>query len=884
MSKTANTKAEEHISFDVVLGLIDTAIFTTTGKHLSNIEVAVLQGSWQGQKYPQIAEQNGYSLEYLKNDIGPQLWKRISIALGEKVSKVNIRAVLHQRIYQDEYKAKSVGAATLAQPDAMVATRTAEGIASNPVSVTSDPAEDLTQLNLNSNETQPTIPKPVESRELEEHSPTVKSPVVACELKSPNQSLKLLKLPQPLHHNLPPRDYMTLVGREAEIQTLIEWLSFEHPTPRISIQGIGGVGKTTLLLEVAYRCLQASQDAHSGKALKKALPTFEAIIFTSAKSQHFTTCGILPRYRRERTLRDIFISVARTLKCCDTPSASFEEACEQIHRCLDGVRTLLIVDNLDALEEQHNVLSFLYELPSTVKVVITSREPMPFATIRLAALSQTEALNLIQHQAREKGVQLSLRESQKLYQTTGGIPAAIGYAISQVAAGYVLQDVSPCLLQMNGDFSRFYFQSAVQPLQGQVAHQLLMAIVLFPKPPMRESVYAVAGVTDSIATAEGLARLQQLSLIQHEHGRYTMQPLTRSYVLAELAAQPEFEQQARNRWVNWYLNWVREHGGKDWKEWNDYQQLEQEWENITEVMEWCIVRDSQASKERLRQHGALAKRHEVQQESADCYTDACQLWREVKCYTYSQGYQRDRLIYWEAPLDWLAWLIQVAQTRQDWSTVAEMMGDRAWKLTLMGQSQHLAAAGILFTQAWELLDHQTVSWQVELATHIAAWHIQQQQFTQATQWLDRAKALLDSPHLTPYFANRHSLMIVYYQGEIYYKTGDYEASKLLFQQIAEQAQLIGWQRANFLAKDYLADIAIKQGNLDQAQQLLTEGLRIAQQRRDRCSEAYVKRSLAQLEQKRGHLSKARRWATEAIAEFESLGMIPEAQETQRLLP
>ncbi len=877
MSETGNLKAEEHIPFQVVLGVVDTAVFTTTGKHLSNIEVMVLQGSWQGQRYPQIAAQNGYALEYLKNDIGPQLWKRLSQCLGEKVSKANLRAVLQQQIYQQQQESKRAGVGALAKQDA---------VTSYLVFTQSNPEEGLVALN--DSETQPTILRmetlEQESTELEENLPTAKSATSVSEPKSQNPTLKLLKLPQSVYHNLPPCDYTTLVGRETEIQKLLEWLAFEHPTPRISIEGIGGVGKTTLLLEVAHRCLQASQEAQTGETSREVLPTFEAIVFTSAKPQHFTTCGILPRFRRERTLRDIFTSVARTLKCCDTPSASFEEACEQIQKCLEKARTLLIVDNLDSLEEQQYVLGFLYELPSTVKVVITSREPTPFTALRLAALPQTKALNLIQHQAREKGLQLSLGESQKLYQTTGGIPAAIVYAVSQLAAGYDLQDVSPRLVQPVGDFSRFYFESAVQPLQGQPVHQLLMALAMFPKPPVREAVCAVAGVTDSIATAEGLARLQQLSLIQHRQGRYAMLPLARSYVLAELSAHPEFEREARNRWVNWYLSFAREHGSKDWKEWNDYQPLEQEWENITEVMEWCIARDSEANKERLRQHGAKALRHEVQQQSADRYTDACQLWRDVKCYTYSQGYRRSRLTYWETALDWLNLLIQAAQSRQHWSTAAEMMGDRAWKLTLMGQPQHLAAAGILFTQAWELLCHQAPNWQVELAIHIATWHIQQQQFTLATQWLDRAKALLDNAQLDASVATRHFLHILYYEGEIYYKTGDYDESKILFQQIADQAQAIGWQRAIFLAKDFLADIAIKQGNLDQAQQLLTEGLGIAQQRRDRCSAAYAKRSLAQLEQKRGHWKVAYRWATEAKKEFESLGMIPEAQETQALFP
>src|SRR5919202_2085428 len=108
MSEIGNTQAEEHISFKEVLGLVDTAVFTSAGKHLSHIEIVVLQGSWQGQRYSQIADRNGYALDYLKNDIGPQLWKRLSKALGEKVSKANLRVVIEQRIYQQQQENKKV--------------------------------------------------------------------------------------------------------------------------------------------------------------------------------------------------------------------------------------------------------------------------------------------------------------------------------------------------------------------------------------------------------------------------------------------------------------------------------------------------------------------------------------------------------------------------------------------------------------------------------------------------------------------------------------------------------------------------------------------------------------------------------------------------------
>ena len=201
----------------------------------------------------------------------------------------------------------------------------------------------------------------------------------------------------------------------------------------------------------------------------------------------------------------------------------------------------------------------------------------------------------------------------------------------------------------------------------------------------------------------------------------------------------------------------------------------------------------------------------------------------------------------------------------------------------MGQPSNLVTAKKLFTQAWELRQHQTADLQVDLANHIAVWYIQQQQFQEAKQWLEQAESLLDCDRIEPSISARLSINICYYQGEIYYKTGNYQLSQKLFEQIVNQAQAIGWQRAIFLAKDFLADIAIQEGKLHQAQLLLTEGLRVAKSKQDECTQAYTKRSLAHLEQKRGNSKVAYDWAKQAIKAFDKLGMLPELQETQALL-
>jgi hypothetical protein len=53
-----------------------------TGKYLSDIKMKLLQGSWEGKSYDEIAKTYGYSAEYLNKDVGNKLWHKLSEALG----------------------------------------------------------------------------------------------------------------------------------------------------------------------------------------------------------------------------------------------------------------------------------------------------------------------------------------------------------------------------------------------------------------------------------------------------------------------------------------------------------------------------------------------------------------------------------------------------------------------------------------------------------------------------------------------------------------------------------------------------------------------------------------------------------------------------------
>lgn len=61
--------------------------------HLSNVQALVFTEAWQGKTYHEIAETGGYAADYIK-DVGHKLWRSLSDALEEPVSKQNLHTVL----------------------------------------------------------------------------------------------------------------------------------------------------------------------------------------------------------------------------------------------------------------------------------------------------------------------------------------------------------------------------------------------------------------------------------------------------------------------------------------------------------------------------------------------------------------------------------------------------------------------------------------------------------------------------------------------------------------------------------------------------------------------------------------------------------------------
>jgi hypothetical protein len=73
-----------------VLKIADDIVFAKTGKHLDHLQEGILRGTWQRQKYPEIAKTCYRSEAHVKK-VAAKLWKLLSQTLGEDINQSNFR-------------------------------------------------------------------------------------------------------------------------------------------------------------------------------------------------------------------------------------------------------------------------------------------------------------------------------------------------------------------------------------------------------------------------------------------------------------------------------------------------------------------------------------------------------------------------------------------------------------------------------------------------------------------------------------------------------------------------------------------------------------------------------------------------------------------------
>ena len=259
-----------------VLRFADEKVFAKTGKHLDDLQEAILKETLQGRKYAaKVAQDRDCSEGYVRV-AAAELWKILSEVLGEEVSKGNVRAILERAKFYNHSSAIGENYGTV----------------NHNVNICQERARSPTE---------PQNPQPT-SKQL--HIDLGDSPEI-----------------------------FTFFDRTSQLSTLENWITQDR-TRLIALLGISGIGKTTLSLGLINQ-IKTQFDYIIYRSLRFS-PTLEATLTNLLQifSQQTETpqnidtkiSQLLNYLRNNRCL--IVLDDVQMLFCSGQPPGQYKSECE----------------------------------------------------------------------------------------------------------------------------------------------------------------------------------------------------------------------------------------------------------------------------------------------------------------------------------------------------------------------------------------------------------------------------------------------------------------------------------------------------------------------------------------------------------------------------
>lgn len=668
----------------------------------------------------------------------------------------------------------------------------------------------------------------------------------------PEQYLLTMARPTPVErprpwHNLPQRAYAEFIGRQPEREQLTRLL-LPHPRSRhfvVTIDGIGGIGKSALALELAHSYRERYDDLPSDER-------FEAIVWVSAKHTLLTASGIQQRRQTFSTLDDLFRELATVLEQPAILQASVAERRGLVEHALTAQRVLLIVDNLETVDDEE-LLTFLRELPDPTKTIITTRHRIDIAyAIRLAGMPRADALRLMQLESETKSVRLTPAEMDDLERRSGGVPLAIQWSIGLMSLGHSVEAVLRRLSQGQNDIIRFCFAESAAHIRGRDAHRLLLALALFERSVNRTMLGEVAGLHDDpIGRDDGLAELLRLSLVNQKNDRFSLLPLTHAFAREELRAHPHLEQELREGWVAYLSQLASAYGGNRWRG-IDRAQLLDDGPHFLTLAEWCRRTDN---------------------------------YQILQGITFGLVRYFDLLGQWDEALYTAQAALEQARLANDSAMIVDLIVfPIVW--VLRGQQRFEEAERIIteaITLASHIGDHGRQSDALIAYSNVVR---NQGQFTQARALCNQAAELL--PGVDPTYRIYIQANIEYELGHVARARGDWAGAEhhlLAVRDLFNQPENdpiftteFGWGLYR-----QLGVVAEHRGDLERAIQLYEQSLGLGRTTGMGAHEANVLVRVARLELQLGHSERSRQYAVEALASGRIYRLPREQAEAETLL-
>ncbi|MFQ5611378.1 MAG: NB-ARC domain-containing protein [Anaerolineae bacterium] len=335
---------------------------------------------------------------------------------------------------------------------------------------------------------------------------------------------------------LPPPTFSRIFGVTEKQADLKRALLDEDRFWLIVIEGLGGIGKTSLALSTLLEVMWTTR--------------FHDIAWVSAHQHLFDPWGEVqvaapPALTLERLAEEVGEQLGWLHLLVLPPPEQWTRLVDQLKR----QPYLIVIDNLETAADYAALVPHLKSAAKPSKFLLTSRHgPRPhhgFYHLRLDELNQADALALIRYEAEERGIQaLAAAPPEALahiYEVVGGNPLALKLVIGQVYTTS-LSEVLAGLQWASGkkaeELYAFIYRRAWDLLDEDARLAWLMMPLVARQGGTLQQLQAASGLVARRARA-ALERLVRLCLVDAggrlEARRYSIHRLTETFLLSEVA-------------------------------------------------------------------------------------------------------------------------------------------------------------------------------------------------------------------------------------------------------------------------------------------------------------------------------------------------------------
>jgi transcriptional regulator with XRE-family HTH domain len=301
----------------------------------------------------------------------------------------------------------------------------------------------------------------------------------------------------------------------------------------VALDGIGGIGKTSLAVALA----------------RELMPTgrFQALAWVSAKQEEFLPSSGTKSGHRP-TLDTATLTDALLAQLGDSLLLTRSPAEKQVNLAalLKRQPYLVVIDNLETVADYETLVPTLHRWANPTKFLITSRHALltydDVYCFSLKELSRVDALDLLKYEAKIRGAtalaQASPAQLSGIYDVTGGNPLALKLVVGQTRV-WPLAQVLENLRQAQGktvdDLYSYIYWQAWHALD-EAGRRVLLVMPLAQGGTLAQvTTLAELDRADLIEAVERLATLSLLEITSDlEQPRYRIHRLTESFLLNEV--------------------------------------------------------------------------------------------------------------------------------------------------------------------------------------------------------------------------------------------------------------------------------------------------------------------------------------------------------------